>query len=67
MGLKKQSGILLARYLIEPRDNTQEIAYNDNCKATQGEVLKGLQEVIEEYKLFEEGAGEETSYSVSER
>jgi hypothetical protein len=53
--------------LIEPRDNTQEIAYNDNCKATQGEVLKGLQEVIEEYKLFEEGAGEETSYSVSER
>lgn len=40
---------------------------NDHAKATQSEVINLLKESVGNYKLFEEGAGEETAFTISER
>ena len=70
MGLKKQDAILLSRFLIETvkdRHCAKEIVYNEHTKATQGEVLNGLKDLIGPYKVFESGDGKETTYSISEQ
>ena len=53
--------------MIEPRNAAQEIVLNEHAKATQAEVLEAMREALGHYKLFEEGAGDETEFSVSER
>jgi len=51
LGVSSKKSLLLARFLFEPQEST-EVIYNENAKATQFEILETLREAVGPYKLF---------------
>lgn len=59
LGVPAKKGQLLARYLIEPL-NQSEIVYNENVKSSQVEILSVLKDLIGHYKLYKENDSDDS-------
>jgi hypothetical protein len=51
-GFSEKKAELLARYLIEPRDQGTQIDQNEERSATQRTIIAHLEQSIGHYKLY---------------